>query len=81
MMEKTFLLFGCGHDDLVRNAAINAVSNTFEKKGKTAVYFDSMVHIKPDALLYVTRSLFATKEVFTYYVTTVGGKSVCSFEM
>ena len=48
-MEKTFILFGCGHDDIVRNAAINAVSNTFKKKGKMAVYFDTKVHIKPDA--------------------------------
>lgn len=80
-MEKTFILFGCGYDDIVRNAAINAVSNTFKKKGKMAVYFDSKVHIKPDALLYVTVSLFATKGAYTYYVATVSGKAVCSFEM
>lgn len=80
-MEKTFLLFGCGHNDEIRNAAISAVSNTFKKKGKTAVYFDSKVHFKPDALLYVTMSLFASKGAYTYYVTTVGGKAVCSFEM
>ena len=80
-MEKTFILFGCGHDDIIRNAAISAVSNTFKKKGKTAVYFDSKVHVKPDALLYVTASLFASKGVYTYYITTVGGKSVCSFEI
>jgi len=80
-MEKTFILFGCGHNDEIRNAAIGAVSNTFAKKGKTAVYFDSKVHIKPDALLYVTVSLFAAKGAYTYYVTTVGGKAVCSFEI
>ena len=80
-MEKTFILFGCGHDDMVRNAAINAVLNTFKKRGKIAVYFDSKVHVKPDALLYVTVSLFATKGTYTYYVTTVGGKAVCSFEI
>lgn len=80
-MEKTFLLFGCGNNDEIRNAAINAVINTFKKKGKIAVYFDSKVHIKPDALLYVTVSLFAVKGAYTYYVTTVGGKAVCSFEI
>lgn len=80
-MEKTFILFGCGNNDEIRNAAIGAVANTFKKKGKTAVYFDSKVHIKPDALLYVTRSLFAAKGVFTYYVTTLKGKAVCTFEM
>lgn len=80
-MEKTFILFGCGNDDIVRNAAISAVSNTFTKKGKIAVCFDSKVHIKPDALLYVTKSLFASKGEYTYYVTTVGGKAVCSFEI
>lgn len=80
-MEKTFLLFGCGHNDEIRNAAISAVSNTFAKKGKTAVYFNDKIHLKPDACLYVSKSLFSTKGVFIYYVTTLNDKAVCTFEL
>jgi len=77
MSDKTFLLFGCGASDVVRDAAQKAVCELYEKKGFTARYFDFLNDVKPDALLYVSRSLFDD----IYYITKMNGKAVRSFKI
>jgi hypothetical protein len=77
MNEKTFLLFGCGASDVVRDAAYKAVCDLYEKKGFTARYFDFLRDVKPDALLYVSRSIFFD----IYSIRKMNGKTVRNFKI
>jgi len=75
MNGKSFIIFGCGQNIELREKAIKMVEDLYRKKGAVAVNFNPEIHIKPDALLYVTQSLFLD----VYYITKLGGKEVCSF--
>jgi len=77
MKDKTFLLFGCGANDVMRDAAHKAVCELYGKVGFTARYFDFLNDVKPDALLYVYRSHCDG----IYYITTMKGKAVRSFKI
>jgi len=76
MNEKSFILFGCGQNIELREKAIKAVERMYRKRGAVAIHFNPTIHVKPDALLYVSRSLFLD----VYYITKLNGKAVCSFE-
>jgi len=76
MKEKSFIIFGCGQNIELREKAIKMVEDLYRIKGAAAVNFNPEIHIKPDALLYVTKSVFMD----VYYITKVGGKAVCGFK-
>mgnify|MGYP003379837516 CR=1 FL=1 len=79
-MEKTFIIFGCGHNEYIRKRANETVEKFFKVRGAVAVPFDEKNHIKPDAVLYCSRSLFAEKNgEVTFFITKVSGKAICSF--
>lgn len=74
--EKSFMVFGCGgHLDLW-SEAVKIVEGIYAKKGKKAVYYDYRRHMKPDALLCVSRHMFI-KDAWT--LTTMKGKLIKVF--
>lgn len=79
-MEKTFIIFGCGNSEVLREMANNSVVNTYLNRMAIAREFNPKTDHKPDALLYLSKSLFSVGGYDTYYVTTLGGRGVCSFK-
>lgn len=77
MKEKTFLMFGCGSDQALQELATKMVIKRYEQSGKIARLFNPKLDLQPDALLFVSRSLFGG----FYYVTTLKGKAVVAFKL
>lgn len=75
---KTFLIFGCHTAELLE-AANNQVSKFFSIRKSEAMPFSFEKDKKPDALLYCHVSKYVTYLGRAYYITTMSGKIVCSF--
>lgn len=75
---KTFLIFGCHSAELLE-AANNQVMKFFAIREVDAKPYDVEKGKKPDALLWCNITHNVTYLGRVYYITTVQGKKVCSF--
>lgn len=74
--EKTFLLFGTGNHNDLRQVAIGVIERLYAKKGKVARVYDERRDLMPDALVYVSRHMCIENG---WMITTTKGKLIRTF--